>query len=113
MTKYNPINDEVKLREEINQLDKLAKSYLCKLAGPIYIEDLYFMAVIDKSIKLIDTFLYAMENRNITVLAMFTRVQIDCVPHPLRRGNRRHAGDTTTWNGSHRRRRGGRRGACP
>jgi hypothetical protein len=77
-TKYNPISDETKLREEINQLDKWANSNLLKIED-LYIEDLYFMSVIDKSIKLIDTFLYAMEKRNITVLATLTRVQIDCV----------------------------------
>ena len=77
-TKYNPISDETKLREEINQLDKWANANLLKIED-LYIEDLYFMSVIDKSIKLIDTFLYAMEKRNITVLATLTRVQIDCV----------------------------------
>ena len=66
-TQYNPISDEVKLKDEINHLDKWANSYLLKIED-LYIEDLYFMSVIDKSIKLIDTFLYAMEKRNITVL---------------------------------------------
>ena len=33
-TKYNPISDEIKLREEINQLDKFANSYrFLKLGG--------------------------------------------------------------------------------
>lgn len=37
------------------------------------------MSIIDKSIKLIDSFLFALEKRNVTVLAVLTRVQMDCV----------------------------------
>lgn len=51
-TKYNPISDETKLREEINQLDKWANANLLKIED-LYIEDLYFMSVIDKSIELL------------------------------------------------------------
>lgn len=40
---------------------------------------LYFMSIVDKSIKLIDSALFALEKNNITVLAVLTRVQMDCV----------------------------------
>ena len=43
-TKCNPISDETKLREEINQLDKWANSNLLKIED-LYIEDLYFMII--------------------------------------------------------------------
>ncbi len=72
------IKDEEELKNKINQLDKIANLYLLKIEE-LYMEDLYFMSVIDKSIKLIDSFLFAMDKRNITVLATLARVQIDCV----------------------------------
>ena len=74
---YQFYSDEGVLKSKIDNLDKVANSYLLKISD-LYIEDLFFMSVIDKSIKLIDTFLFALEKRNLTVLATLTRVQIDC-----------------------------------
>lgn len=76
--KYNFIKDESELILKINNLDKIANEYLIKIED-LHMEDLFFMSVIDKSIKLIDSFLFALEKRNITVLATLTRVQMDCV----------------------------------
>lgn len=75
--KYQFIKNEDELREKINNLDKVANSYLIEIKD-LYMEDLFFMSVIDKSIKLIESFLFALDKRNITVLATLTRVQIDC-----------------------------------
>jgi len=75
--KYQLIEDEDELRIKIDNMDKVANSYLLKIED-LYMEDLFFMSIIDKSIKLIDSFLFALEKRNITVLATLTRVQIDC-----------------------------------
>lgn len=75
--KYSFVENEEELRKKINYLDKLANSYLMKIKE-LYIEDLFFMSVIDKSIKLIDSFLFALDKRNLTVLATLTRVQMDC-----------------------------------
>lgn len=72
------IENEDELRDKINKMDKVANAYLMKIED-LYMEDLYFMSVIDKSIKLIDSFLFALNKRNLTVLATLTRVQIDCV----------------------------------
>lgn len=71
--------DEV--REEIACLEKRARECMLQKGKKISLtfEVLYFMAAVDKSIKLIDSFLYAMEKNNITVLAILTRVQMDCV----------------------------------
>lgn len=76
--KYQFIENEDELRFKINTLDKVANEYLMKIED-LYMEDLFFMSVIDKSIKLIDTFLFALDRRNITILATLTRVQMDCV----------------------------------
>ena len=78
MIKYQPFENEDELRDKINNMDKTANAYLVKIKD-LYIEDLYFMSVIDKSIKLIDSFLFALSKRNLTVLATLARVQIDCV----------------------------------
>lgn len=75
--KYQFIKNEDELRTKINNLDKLANSYLIQIKE-LYMEDLFFMSVIDKSIKLIDSFLFALDKRNLTVLATLTRVQMDC-----------------------------------
>lgn len=61
----------------INNLDKKANACLLQIED-LHKEDLYFMSIIDKTIKLIDNFLFALEKRNITVLATLTRVQMDC-----------------------------------
>ncbi len=76
--KYKFFEKENELKDRIDTLDKLANLHLVKIKN-LYIEDLYFMSIIDKSIKLIDSFLFAFEKRNITVLATLTRVQMDCV----------------------------------
>lgn len=75
---YDFINDEFEIKAKINSLDKDAKLYLMQIHD-LYIEDLFFMSAIDKSIKLINSFLFALEERNITVLATLTRIQMDCV----------------------------------
>lgn len=74
---YKFIEDEKKLIKKIDDFEKLARLYIMKI-DEIYIEDLFFMSIIDKSVKLIDSFLFALDKRNITVLATLTRVQIDC-----------------------------------
>lgn len=76
--KYHFIVNEDELKIKINNLDKVANTYLMKI-DDLYMEDLFFMSVIDKSIKLIDSFLFALDKRNITILATLTRVQMDCV----------------------------------
>lgn len=67
--------------ERINNLDKAAKECYIQKGNSVELtyEVLYVMALVDKSIKLIDTFLYALEKKNITILAILTRVQMDCV----------------------------------
>ena len=75
--KYNFYNNENELRNRIDNLDKVANAYFLQIKE-LYMEDLFFMSVVDKSIKLIDAFLFALEKRNITVLATLTRVQMDC-----------------------------------
>ena len=77
IVKYQFYSDEDVLKAKIDNLDKVANSYLLQISD-LYMEDLFFMSVIDKSIKLIDSFLFALEKRNLTVLATLTRVQIDC-----------------------------------
>lgn len=74
---YQFIKNENELKNKINTLDKKANLYLINIKE-LYMEDLFFMSIIDKSIKLIDTFLFALNKRNITVLATLTRVQMDC-----------------------------------
>ena len=75
--KYQFVKNEDELRTKINNLDKVANSYLIEIKN-LYMEDLFFMSIMDKSIKLIDSFLFALDKRNITVLATLTRVQMDC-----------------------------------
>lgn len=75
--KVASLDNEEEIIQAINSIDKQANEYLLKI-GDLYREDLYFMSVIDKSIKLIDSFLFALEQRNITVLAILSRVQMDC-----------------------------------
>lgn len=60
--KYNFIKDEAELILKINNLDKIANEYLIKIED-LHMEDLFFMSVIDKSIKLIDSFLFALEKK--------------------------------------------------
>lgn len=76
--KFEFYKDEQVIKEKINYLETLARERVCKIES-LHIEDLYFMSAIDKSIKLIDSFLFAFDQRNITVLAALTRIQLDCV----------------------------------
>lgn len=78
MVKYRITMNEDEIKDKINNLDKMANSYLLRIID-LHMEDLYLMSLIDKSIKLIDTFLFALEKRNITVMAVLTRVQMDCL----------------------------------
>lgn len=75
---YNFIDNESVIKAKINELDKAADLHFMKVQY-LYMEDLFFMSAIDKSIKLINNFLFALEEKNITVLATLTRVQMDCV----------------------------------
>ncbi|MCM1528061.1 MAG: hypothetical protein NC091_12555 [Bacteroides sp.] len=75
---YNFIDNETEISEKINTLDKVANLYLMRIRD-LYVEDLFFMSAIDKSIKLIDSFLFALEKKNITILATLTRMQMDCL----------------------------------
>ena len=75
--KYQFIENEDELRTKIDNLDKVANSHLLEIKD-LYFEDLFFMSIIDKSIKLIDSFLFALDKSNLTVLATLTRVQMDC-----------------------------------
>ena len=75
---YQYIGNEKEIADKIDGLDKLANSHIMKIKN-LHWEDIYFMASLDKSIKLIDSFLFAMKKRNITVLATLTRLQMDCV----------------------------------
>lgn len=72
------LKTDKEIREKINGLETSARSLLLQTKD-LHIEDLFFMSVIDKSIKLIDPFLYAYKTKNIDVLATLTRIQIDCV----------------------------------
>ena len=71
------INNEEILLNHINKLDKIANNYIIQIEE-LYMEDLFFISIIDKSIKLINSFLYALNERNLTVLASLTRIQMDC-----------------------------------
>lgn len=75
---YDFISNEAEIVNLINGLEELAKKELVKTQD-LYMEDLYLFAAVDKSLKLIDTFLFALKDRNITVLASLTRIQMDCV----------------------------------
>ena len=74
---YSFIKDERAIVKKIESLVELSQCEARKIYE-LYDEDLYFLSIIDKSLKLIDSFLFALKYRNITVLAIFTRVQIDC-----------------------------------
>lgn len=73
--------DYAEVVEKINGLEGKAKDCFVKKGNNIELnyEVFYMMAVIDKSIKLFDSALFALEKKNITVLAILTRVQMDCV----------------------------------
>ena len=77
--KMNFSYDEV--IKQIDTLDKRAKKIMHQKGNTVKLtyEVLYVMSVIDKSVKLIDGVLDAIDKRNITVLAVLTRVQMDCV----------------------------------
>ncbi len=69
------------VRERINALEQRAREVMLQKGTKVTLtaEVLYYISVVDKSIKLIDSFLFALEKNNITVLAILTRVQMDCV----------------------------------
>jgi len=74
---YEIFTDESVIIQNINSLVEMAKTELASTQD-LYMEDLYFFSAVDKSLKLIDSFLFALEKRNITVLASLTRIQMDC-----------------------------------
>lgn len=75
---YDYFKDESTIVDKINSLVDLMKNEL-KETQDMYMEDLYLWSAIDKSLKLINSFLFALKQRNITVLAALTRIQMDCV----------------------------------
>lgn len=75
---YEVIKDEKVLINKINNLENLAREELMKNKS-LLIEDLFFYSAIDKSLKLIDSFIFALSQRNLTVLASLTRIQLDCI----------------------------------
>lgn len=76
--KYDFVSNETDIINLINELEELVRKELIK-DQDLYMEDLYLFAAVDKSLKLIDSFLFALKERNITVLAALTRIQMDCV----------------------------------
>lgn len=76
--KYDLITDETLIVEKINSLEKMARAELVGDTSLTFI-DLHMWSAIDKSLKHIDSFLFAFEQQNITVLAALTRMQMDCV----------------------------------
>lgn len=74
---YEFIAEETEIINKIDNIDTIAKLHIMEIEE-LYMEDLFFMSIIDKSVKLIDSFLFALNKRNITVLATLTRIQIDC-----------------------------------
>ena len=75
---YDYFKDESIIIDKINSLVDLSKKEL-KETQDMYMEDLYLWSALDKSLKLIDSFLFALKQRNITILAALTRIQMDCV----------------------------------
>lgn len=76
--KYDLIDDETLIVEKINSLEQMAREELVNDTSLTFI-DLHIWSAIDKSLKLIDSFLFAFGQKNITVLAALTRMQLDCV----------------------------------
>lgn len=81
MTTYKYIDDEIVLKRNIDNLEQLAKDELLKKGEKIELEiqDMYFWAALDKTIKMLDSYLYAYDRKNITVLAALTRMEIEIV----------------------------------
>lgn len=79
MTTYKYIDDEIVLKRNIDNLEQLAKDELLKKGEKIELEiqDMYFWAALDKTIKMLDSYLYAYDRKNITVLAALTRMEIE------------------------------------
>ena len=80
--KYRFYENEQSIVEKINSLEKMIKELPSEMKyqkQTICFEDLFIMSAVDKSLKLIDSFMFAFKNRNITVLAALTRIQMDCV----------------------------------
>lgn len=77
---YEVYNDEQQIIDKINSLEPMFQRMSSENNTQVVCyEDLYFLSAIDKSLKLIEVFLFALEKRNITVLAILTRVQLDCL----------------------------------
>ena len=91
MTTYKYIDDEIVLKRNIDNLEQLAKDELLKKGEKIELEiqDMYFWAALDKTIKMLDSYLYAYDRKNITVLAALTRMEIEIVARVY--GNKRAA----------------------
>lgn len=76
---YGVILSEEEVINRIDLIDKIAQSYMMKInISSLVSEDLFFFSAIDKSIKMIESFIFALKNRNVTVLSTLTRLQIDC-----------------------------------
>jgi len=72
------LKTDKEIRDAINGLEFTARELLITMKE-LRIEDMYFMSVVDKSLKLIDPFLFAYRTKNIDVMAVLTRIQMDCV----------------------------------
>jgi len=81
MTTYKYIDDEIVLKRNIDNLEQLAKDELLRKGEKIELEiqDMYFWAALDKTIKMLDSYLYVYDRKNITVLAALTRMEIEIV----------------------------------
>lgn len=79
MTTYKYIDDEIVLKRNIDNLEQLAKDELLKKGEKIELEiqDMYLLAALDKTIKMLDSYLYAYDRKNITVLAALSRMEIE------------------------------------
>lgn len=77
MSKINLTYNEKEVIQQIDNLESIAKDYLMEIEEFSYL-DLFFFSVVDKSLKLINPFLFSLRERNVTVLAILTRVQMDC-----------------------------------
>ena len=63
---YVIYENELEIIEKINQLENMVQEELNR-DFDLFMEDIYILSAIDKSLKLIDSFLFAMEQQNIIV----------------------------------------------
>lgn len=65
----------------INKLQKLRQVHICTakdvVGETLFKDDLYYLSLIDKSMRIIDGFIDALKNRNLTCMGIFLRVQMD------------------------------------